>query len=83
MAIREVVQTETPGAHERRHRLVRVMITEDQDIYATWAVVHRNGKQQTVTTQVSPALKDLIIARVTFQNALQQIADDTYPRTGV
>ena len=83
MAIREVVQTDTPGAVQRRQRLVRVMVTEDQDIYATWQVVLANGRHREITTQVSPELVAQIVSRPAFQTMLQQVADDTFPRIGV
>lgn len=82
MSIREVVQTEEQGPLERRQRMIKVTVTEDLNIYATWRVVPRIGRPREVTTQVTPALAANITGRPGFQVILDQIRDDTIGRIG-
>jgi hypothetical protein len=79
MAIREVVQP-APQAGSLKHRLNRVIVSDD-DIHAVW-VIEKNGKRYERSVQVSPALTAQIMARPVVQTVLDQIKDDTYPRTG-
>lgn len=80
MSIREVVQTATADA-SRVQRMVRVVVTDDSQLYAIWRVMSALGVRE-VSVPVSDTLNANIVARPAFQTMLDNIRDDTFPRTG-
>lgn len=81
MSIREVLQSATKDA-SRTQRMVRVIVTDDLDLYAVWRVVLADGSRTERSVQVSGALKNNIVERTTFNAFLDQIRDDTVGRIG-
>jgi hypothetical protein len=80
MAIREVaVAVEAPSV---AHRLLRIELTADEQIVAVWAIRDRRGKTREARIAVTQAIADAIRTRPSFQAAIDQIAEDTFPRTG-
>lgn len=81
MSIREVSEPATVDT-SKTQRMVRIIITDDNDIFAVWSVHRANGKRIERSVQVSAELRALILARVSYQNFLDNIETDTYPRIG-
>ena len=81
MALRTQAVAASP-VPDRAHRMTRVLVTEDGLLYAIWVVELPNGQRAERSVPVTPALQDLITARVTFQRLLDDIASDTAPRLG-
>lgn len=82
MAIREITTSEPATITTRRAEMMRVLVTEDQEIFAIWRI-EKGGRVREFSVPVGKALRDNIVARPGFISILNAIRDDTHPRTNV
>lgn len=66
----------------RRQRLERIVFNDNGAISAHWIVTKRNGQSEQVVVEVSALIVANIVARAAVIKLLDDIKDDTFPRSG-
>ena len=81
MAIRQQTVTD-PAPGGRTQSMTAVHIKDDGSVTAHWVLTKRDGTTREVDVEITPALNTALASRAAFQTFLDNVRDDTFPRTG-
>ena len=81
MSLREITSTED-SVVTKTHRMMRLIVTDESQIFAVWSIDLGNGKRAERSVAVSPELNADAKANEIIRTLVDSIRDDTFPRTG-